>query len=45
MYMPRFNADVQKQKPTKGATTMSSAATTKARTAIDSKKPNTNLRR
>ncbi len=28
MYMPRFNADVQKQKPTKGADAMSNTATT-----------------
>jgi hypothetical protein len=39
MYMLRFNADVQKQKPTKGADTMSSNATTKEVTTIDSKKP------
>jgi hypothetical protein len=38
MYMPRFNADVQKQMPTQGADTMSSNATTSV-TAIDSKKP------
>jgi len=38
MYMPRFNADVQKQKPTQGEATMSSNANTTI-TAIDSKKP------
>ena len=37
MYMPRFNADVQKQKPR--SHTMSSKATTDNITAIDSKKP------
>jgi hypothetical protein len=36
MYMPRFNADVQKAKP-QGAATMTTTATT----IIDSKKPNT----
>jgi hypothetical protein len=41
MYMPRFNAEVQKQMPTKGATTMNSAATNNNVTAIDAKKPNT----
>jgi hypothetical protein len=39
MYMPRFNADVQKPKPTQGADTMSSKANTDNLTAIDSKKP------
>ena len=38
MYMPRFNADVQKQKPTR-RDTMSSNANTNNVTAIDSKKP------
>jgi len=40
MYMPRFNADVQKQKPTR-RDTMSSNAKTDNITAIDSKKPST----
>jgi hypothetical protein len=40
MYMPRFNADVQKQKPTR-RDTMSSNANTDNVTAIDSKKPST----
>jgi hypothetical protein len=40
MYMPRFNADVQKQKPTR-RDTMSSSANTHNVTAIDSKKPST----
>jgi len=37
--MPRFHAEMQKQKPTKGADTMSSNDTTDNVTAIDSKKP------
>jgi len=39
MYMPRFNADVQKQMPKRGADTMSSTAATNNVAIIDSKKP------
>jgi len=38
MYMPRFNADVQKPKPSQGADTMKTTTTTNV-TTINSKKP------